>query len=86
MRGDDQKHTGERERYAGDDCPCSVQPEPRDLCGSQPDPSKEHEQEPDFGKARAGVMRESEDDGHARHCSADCGAILRVLSLIELNE
>jgi hypothetical protein len=68
MRGDDEKHTGDRERYPSDDCAWSAQLEPRYLCSSKPDPGKEHEQEPDFGKAYAGVMRESEDDGHTQHC------------------
>jgi hypothetical protein len=58
VRGDDEKHTGDRERYSRDDCPSSAQLQLRDLRGGQPDPRKEQEQEPDFGKAYARLTSE----------------------------
>ncbi len=61
MRGDDEKQTRERERDTRDDRSSGAQPELRDLRRGEPDPSEQDEQESDFRKAHARVMRQSED-------------------------
>jgi hypothetical protein len=70
VRGDDEKQTAEGKRCACHDRSGSGKLELRDLCGDQPDPGEQHEQESDFGEARAGLMRETKDEAHAKDCCA----------------
>ena len=65
MRGDDEKDTGERERETRDDRPTGAELELGDLCGGEPDPSEQDEQESDLREFHARLVREgklSRDD------------------------
>ena len=61
VRGDDEKQTADCKRYTRDNRPSGAKLEPRQLCGCEPDPGEQHQQEPDLGEAHARVMRETED-------------------------
>jgi hypothetical protein len=85
VRGDDQKHTGERERYARNDRPRAAPTEHWDLRGDEPDTGEEDEQESDFGEANARVMCESQHWVHALHfdCLLAYGSIEHAIYLLD---
>jgi hypothetical protein len=76
VRGDDEKYARERKRYTCDDRSGGGELELRDLRRGQPDSSEQDEQEADFRKASAGVMRQSEGV-HVWHLSCPAPPVSR---------
>jgi hypothetical protein len=74
--GDDEKKARERERDTRDDCSGGAKPELRHLRRGEPDPREQDEQESDFRKADARVVRQS-DDVHGWHSSCAATPVSR---------
>jgi hypothetical protein len=77
VRGDDEKYARERKRDTRDDRSGGGKLEPRDLRRGKPDSREQDEQEADFRKASAGVMRQGEGV-HVWHLSRPASPVSRL--------
>jgi hypothetical protein len=77
VHGDDEKYARERKRDTCDDRSGGGKLELRDLRRGKPDSREQDEQEADFRKASAGVMRQSEGV-HVWHLSCPAPPVSRL--------